>query len=417
MILIYFMNTHTIISKCQISKSKNLKKIINLGFLPPVNQLINIKSKNQTQNFFDTELLYCPKSKLVQLNIEVKKEIVFPKNYPYTSGTTKILRENFKELYREIKEMLFLKKKNFIVDIGSNDGNLLSNFKKDFKILGITPENVGKIAIKKGIPTLLQYFEKKTVHKILKQHGKPNIVTATNVFAHINNPKELLKNIIKLMDKNGVFISESHYLMPLIQNVQYDTIYHEHLRYYSLQSLKYFFSLMGLKIFHAKKINTHGGSIRVYASKNSNYKVTKSVSQILREENKILNMKSFLKFKKKIIISKLKLNKILYNIKKRNKRICGISAPSRSSTLINYTKLDENIIDYILEIKGSKKIGKYMPGTKIPILNEEILYRDQPEYALIFSWHISKEIISNLKKRGYKGKFIIPLPNPKIIDN
>ena len=107
----------------------------------------------------------------------------------------------------------------------------------------------------------------------------------------------------------------------------------------------------------------------------------------------------------------------MYNIKKRNKRICGISAPSRSSTLINYTKLDENIIDYILEIKGSKKIGKYMPGTKIPILSEEILYRDQPEYALIFSWHISKEIISNLKKRGYKGKFIIPLPNPKIIDS
>lgn len=410
------MNTHTIISKCQISNSLNLKKIINLGFLPPVNQLIGFNSKNQTQNFFETGLLYCPKSKLVQLNIEVKKEIVFPKSYPYTSSTTKVLRENFKELQKEIKEILFLKEKNFIVDIGSNDGNLLSNFKKEFKVLGVTPENIGKLAIKRGIPTLLEYFEKKTVNKIIKNHGKPNIVTATNVFAHINKPKVLLKNIIELMDKNGVFITESHYLMPMIKDLQYDTIYHEHLRYYSLQSLKYFFSLMGLKIFHAKKINTHGGSIRVYASKNSKYKVSKSVNQILKEENKVLNMKNFLKFRKKIVLSKLKLNKILYNLKKKNKRICGISAPSRSSTLINYTKLDENTLDYILEIKGSKKIGKYMSGTKIPILDEKVLYKEQPEYALIFSWHISKEIILNLKKRGYKGKFIIPLPDPKIIN-
>ena len=196
-----------------------------------------------------------------------------------------------------------------------------------------------------------------------------------------------------------MFITESHYLMPLIKDVQYDTIYHEHLRYYSLKSLKYFFSLMGLKIFHAKKINTHGGSIRVYASKNPKYKVSKSVNQILKEEDKVLHMKNFLKFKKKIVLSKLKLNKILFNLKKKNKRICGISAPSRSSTLINYTKLDENTLDYILEIKGSNKIGKYMSGTKIPILDEKILYKEQPEYALIFSWHISKEIIHNLKKK------------------
>ena len=165
-----------------------------------------------------------------------------------------------------------------------------------------------------------------------------------------------------------------------------------------------------------KKIRTHGGSIRVYASKDSNYKVSRNVGQILKVEKKLLNMKSFQKFKRKIIFSKLKLNKILYDLKKKNKRICGISAPSRSSTLISYVKLDENIIDYILEISGSKKIGKYMPGTKIPILNEKILYKEQPEYALIFSWHISKEIIRNLRKRGYKGKFIIPLPDPKIIN-
>lgn len=409
------MITHRIINSCQISGSKKLIQIVNLGLLPPVNQLIKVNSKINKQNFFDTKLLYCPVSKLVQLNVIVDKGIVFPKSYPYTSSTTKILRDNFKELYEEVKKILILRRKNFIVDIGSNDGNLLSNFSKDFKVLGVTPENVGKLAIKRGIPTIINYFDKKIANKIKKKYGKPNIVTATNVFAHIDNPKKLIKEILDLLDKDGVFISESHYLLPFLKKTQYDTIYHEHLRYYSLESLKYFFSKYNLKIFHAKKIPTHGGSIRVYASRNVNYKIKNSVRKILNEEKKYINLNNFKKFKIQTVNSKLKLTKILNDIKSKNKTIYGISAPSRASTLINYVGIDENIIDCVLEISGSKKIGKYIPGTQIPILNEKILYTKQPDYVLIFSWHIFDEIKKNLKKKGYKGKFIVPLPLPKIV--
>lgn len=408
------MKNYKIINKCQISGSKKLNKILELGFLPPVNQMFKIGTININQSFFDTSLFFCKKSKLVQINTIVDKKIVFPKNYPYTSSSTKILRENFKELSNEIRRNYILKKK-FIVDIGSNDGNLLSYFKNDFKILGVTPENIGKIAIKKGIPTLIRYFDEKTVSTIKRRYGKPDVITATNVFAHIDNPKKLLQNILNLLDNNGLFISESHYLIPLIKNLQYDTIYHEHLRYYSLTSLKYFFSLFNLKIIDAKKIPTHGGSIRVYVSKNKQLKESYKVKKILKNEQKYLDLGSFKKFKDKVVLSKLHLNKILYNLKKRKKKIFGISAPSRASTLINYTGIDESIIDYILEIKGSKKIGKYLPGTKIPIVEEDMLFRKQPEYVLIFSWHIHKEIIYNLKKKGYRGKFIIPLPHPKII--
>ena len=151
---------------------------------------------------------------------------------------------------------------------------------------------------------------------INKKYKNPNIITATNVFAHIEKPNELLKNILALLDKNGVFITESHYLLPLIKKIQYDTIYHEHLRYYSLQSLKFFFSKFGLRIFYAKKIRTHGGSIRVYASKNKKYKISKSVNIILNEEKKNIDMKNFFKFRDKVVLSKLKLNKILYGLKK-----------------------------------------------------------------------------------------------------
>ncbi len=302
------------------------------------------------------------------------------------------------------------------MDIGSNDGNLLSNFSKDFKVLGVTPEDIGKLAIKKGIPTILKYFDQKVVNKIKKKYGKPNVITATNVFAHIDKPKKLLKEVLNLLDKDGVFISESHYLMPFLKKVQYDTIYHEHLRYYSLESLKYFFSKYNLKIFHAKKISTHGGSIRVYATRSHKYKTKNSVKKILEEEKKYITLNNFKKFKKLTVNSKLKLMKILNNIKNKNKIIYGISAPSRASTLINYVGINEDIINCVLEVNGSKKIGKYIPGTEIPILSEKKLYKDKPDYVLIFSWHIFDEIRKNLKKKGYKGKFIIPLPYPKIVN-
>ena len=153
------------------------------------------------------------------------------------------------------------------MDIGSNDGNLLSNFKDNYRVLGVTPEDIGKVAIKRGIPTIIDYFDKKVVQNVIRMHGKAKIITATNVFAHITEVNQLIKNIKKCLKPDGIFISESHYLLPLIKNNQYDTVYHEHLRYYSLKSLKYLFSKNQLEIFKVEKIPTHGGSIRVYASK------------------------------------------------------------------------------------------------------------------------------------------------------
>ena len=409
-------NKSKIIDKCQISGIKDLKTIISLGYLPPVNKLKKIDKPTFEDTFYPTDLMFSSSSKLIQLSTLVNKEILFPKEYPYTSSTTKILRENFKELYKDCKKIINISKKDLIVDIGSNDGNLLSNFQKNHRVLGVTPEKIGKIAIKRGIPTLLKYFDKSATKIILKKYGKAKIVTATNVFAHIENVDQLMKNLMKILDKNGVFISESHYLVSLIQTNQYDTIYHEHLRYYSLQSLKYLFKKYGIKIIYAKKINTHGGSIRVYATKNNKFKVNKNVQKILDYEKNFLNWKTFKKFKKNIVNSKLELFSILKKLKAQNKKIYGIGAPSRASTLINYVGLDENIIDCVLEIEGSYKIGNYIPGKKIPILSEKKLYSDPPDYVILFSWHITSELKTNLKRKGFKGKFIIPLPFPKIED-
>ena len=402
------------INKCQISGAKDLKTIISVGYLPPVNKLKKIDSLLTEDVFFPSELVYSKTSHLVQLSTIVDKEILFPKEYPYTSSTTKILRENFKELYTDCRKIINISKKDLIIDIGSNDGNLLNNFKNNHRVLGITPEKIGEIAIKKGIPTLIKYFNKATANLVLKKNGKAKIVTATNVFAHIENVKQLMENILKILHKDGVFVSESHYLASLIKTVQYDTIYHEHLRYYSLMSLNYLFNKYNLEVIHAKKINTHGGSIRVYAAYKNKFKKNKSVKKILTFEKNYLNWKTFNEFRTKVVKSKLNIYSILKKLKDKNKKIYGIGAPSRASTLINYVGLDENIIDCVLEIDGSYKIGNYIPGKKIPILSEKKLYQDQPDYVILFSWHIASELKTNLKRKGFKGKFIIPLPVPRI---
>jgi uncharacterized protein (UPF0297 family) len=402
--------------KCQISGSKNLESIIFLGYHPPVNEYVKIGVPADEKPSYPCELLYCPDSKLVQLGQIVDAAVLFPPEYPYTSSTTKILRENFAELYEESSTMLNLKKDDLIIDIGSNDGNLLSNFKDNHKVLGVTPEEVGKLAIEKGIPTIIDYFNEDVVETILREHGKAKVITATNVFAHIDDPNKITQLISKLLADDGVFINESHYLASLVKTLQYDTIYHEHLRYYSMASLKFLLEKNGLTPFFAKKIPTHGGSIRVYATKSSLHSIDQSVENTLNDELETISIDSLHQFKNDVLMSKLKLYSLLNSIKGEKKRIFGISSPSRASTLVNYVGLDQDIIECTVEINGSHKIGKYMPGSRIPVLDESILYSEQPEYALLFSWHIADELIPKLKQLGFKGKFIVPLPEPHIVE-
>lgn len=406
----------TVVEKCQICEHNDLEPVLFIGYLPPVNAMNNTGERPHEQPSYPAQLLYCPRCHLVQLGLIVSPKILFPYSYPYTSSTTKILRDNFAELYQECKTIVDLEREDLVIDIGSNDGNLLSNFKDNHKVLGITPEEIGKIAIKRGIPTIINYFTSEVADKVKSDYGQAKIITATNVFAHIANVGSVVESILELLKEDGVFISESHYLLPLIETLQYDTIYHEHLRYYSLHSLKYLLEMNGLEIIHAKQIPTHGGSIRVYASRKGTYPVKKTVAALLEKEKKtVLDKKNLLEFKKRVVISKLELHSLLLDIKKKGKRIYGVGAPSRASTLINYVGIDDGIMDYVVEIKGSHKIGKYIPGTLIPVVEESKLFEDQPAYAMLLSWHIADELAPKLREKGFRGEFVVPLPKPYIL--
>ncbi len=414
------MSSYGPVTSCQICGCSRLESVIFLAFLPPVNVMCPLDRAHDMEHWFPAEMMRCPECTLVQLGYVADPALIFPPEYPYTSGTTKILRENFADLYTNVKGLMNLQPEHFVIDIGSNDGTLLSNFKNGgHKVLGIEPSLTAKLAEEKGIDTLMMFFGDEPTDIVLKEHGQADVITAANCFAHILDPNAVVQNIKRLMKDDGVFISESHYLLDLVQTLQYDTIYHEHLRYYSLQSIKNLLERNGFTVFKAQRIPTHGGSIRVYATLKDTYPADGSVETILQEEEKagLMGSSWVVPFREGIIRHKLELYKLIADIRAKGQMIYGISAPSRASTLVNYVGLDDGLMPCVLEIKGSKKIGKFMPGRHMPVLDETKLYEDQPPYALLLSWHIATELMANLKKRGFKGDFIIPLPAPKIVRN
>ncbi|MDO9411079.1 MAG: class I SAM-dependent methyltransferase [Pseudolabrys sp.] len=405
------------VEQCQICGSEKLDAVLSLGYMPPVNQMVPIGQVPKQQPWFPTDLLHCRNCDLVQLGLAVDPVIIFPPEYPYTSGTTKLLRDNFAELQRESSAMLGLTEKDLVVDIGSNDGTLISNFQKaGNRILGIEPTDVGDIANSRGIPTIKRYFGKAAAEEVIASHGPAKLITAANCFAHIEDVHAIVEGIVAMLADDGVFISESHYLIGLLDTLQYDTVYHEHLRYYSVASLKHLLEMHGLEVFHARPIPSHGGSIRVYAGRKGQHKIEPSVQKMLDAEPTGDAMaKRLQEFKHDVLLSKLRLLSMLRDLKEKNARVVGISAPSRASTLFNYVGLDDGIIDYVCEIPGSLKIGKCMPGTAIPVVDETKLFEDQPEAAIIFSWHIADELAPKLRAKGYKGQLISPLPVPRFL--
>jgi SAM-dependent methyltransferase len=406
-----------LVQQCQICGSDDLRSVLFIGYLPPVNQMHPIGQRPNEQAAYPAEWLACGRCELVQIGLEVAPHVLFPPEYPYRSGTTGILRKNFAQLYEECQRYIPLTPESLIVDVGSNDGTLLSNFHGGgHRVLGIEPTLMANLANERGITTRMSFFDAESAAWAREQHGLATIVTATNVFAHIPDVHSVVDSILSMLKPDGLFISESHYLFSLIETLQYDTIYHEHLRYYSLHALRHLFEPHDLEIVHATRIPTHGGSIRVYTARRGTHQVQPSVAAVLAEERKGGALETQLaEFKTRVVASKLALHALLTDIKKAGHRIFGVGAPSRASTLINYVGLDDGILECVVEVSDSYKLNKYMPGTLIPVVDEQRLFDEQPEYAMFLSWHIGDELAPKLKQRGFQGRFIVPLPEPRIL--
>ena len=403
--------------KCQICSSQKLQKFLSLGHQPVPDVFLTAKQLNEPEVSYPLEVYFCEDCCLVQLGYAVDPEILF-KEYHYNTGTNASLKRNFTELVDLLVKKFDLSSKDLAIDIGSNDGTLLQGYLKyKIKILGIDPSSVADLAIKNGIPTIKDFFSETLADALIKKYGKAKMITATNVFAHIMEFDSFMKGIRKILADDGVFVTESHYLLNMVKEMQYDSIYHEHLRYYSLRPLMKLFERFGMQVFDAERISTHGGSIRVYACHGNTRKTSKNIEEITKLEQKdgMYKKETFFNYGKNVFENKLRLQEILIGLKKKNKSIAGIGAPAKGNTLLNYCDITPDILDFIAET-SLLKIGKFTPGMHIQVVDEKEIFKRQPEYALLLSWNIKEILIPKLKKAGYRGKFIVPNPVPKIVE-
>ncbi len=409
-----------ILNQCRLCNSKKLFKFLDLGSHPPSDQFKEKKELKNPTIYYPLEVYSCLNCGFKQLNYVVEPKILYQQNYPYESSLTKQGKKHYGEFAQSIIKEFNLEDNDLAVDIGSNTGVLLQAFKKKkLKIAGIDPAaNICKIANKRGIPTVNSFFNSYAVNKVLKKYGKAKVVTGTNVFAHVNDLNSFVKNIKKLLDKKkGIFVIEVPHFLHLIKYLEYDTIYHEHLSYITVKPLIRFFKKFNLEIIDVQQRDIHGGSIRVFVSARCNYKIKNSVLKICKLENKAkLNYKNTLiNFQKKVIQNRIELTLLLSKLKKMKKKIIILSAPAKGMTLLNYCKIDKDIVDFATE-KSSIKQGLYTPGANIPVYSDDKILKSKPDYALLLAWNFSKEIIKNNVKFFKKGgKFIVPIPKIKII--
>lgn len=401
---------------CFICSNTHLLKFLDLGAQPPSDAFLRKEDLGKPEAKYPLALYFCEACGLVQLQDIVSPEVLF-REYVYTTGMNNSLRANFKALVEMLVSRYTLTKETLVIDIGSNDGTLLSNYAPfGVKVLGIDPSSASAIARENGIPTLTEFFNKKTAEDVVQAHGQAKVVTATNVFAHVDDLDSFMRGIRAVLSEDGVFVSESGYLLDMIETIGYDAIYHEHLRYYSLRPLVALFERFGMEIIDVERISSHNGSIRVYAAFKGAYPKAASVAELLAlEESKALHVKETLVlFAKRVYGHRDALIALLTDARKSGKRVVGIGAPAKGNTLLNFCGITPKIVGCLLE-KSELKIGLFAPGTHIPVVGEALLYAEQPEYALLLSWNLAGELVPLLKQKGFMGKFIIPFPEIKIV--
>ena len=405
--------------KCRVCKSKDIKLFLSLGRTPLANSFLEEDQLELPEEFYPLNVCFCESCGFVQLAEVVPPEKMF-KNYIYVTSTSEEARNHYKLLVEDSMEKFKLPDNSLVVEFASNDGTLLKNFKKfKVRVLGVEPaENIAPIAEVAGIETINDFFNRKVAKKIVDSKGKASMIIGTNVFAHIDDLDEIMKSFQILLDDEGVIVIESPYLVDFFEKTEYDTIYHEHVSYLSLIPLVKFFGMYGFKIFDVKRTKIHGGSIRIFASGiNAKFKETKNLSELLLlEKNMGLDtIKPYLDFALNVQKSRVKLLELLYKLKLDSKKIIGYGAAAKGNTLLNYCNIGHDILDYIAD-KSPLKQGKYTPGTNIPVVHPDRILENHPDYMLILAWNFADEIMKEQYKfteRG--GKFIIPIPEAKII--
>lgn len=399
--------------------SAKLRQFIDLGFTPLADAFLRAGQLQEPETHYPLQVSQCEDCGLAQLTRVVSPEVLYRHDYPYESSGTQAGRRHWKEFADSVCEQLALTDRDLVIDIGSNVGVLLACFRNNgTRILGIDPaSNIVRIAEKRGIETWDDFFGSNVAERILREKGKATVITATNVFAHVNELREFMFAVDALLADDGVFILEAPHFGHLVQSLEYDTIYHEHVSYLSLKPLQQFLDQCAMEVFDVQEKDIHGGSFRAFVSRPGRYQVADSVRKMLIWENEIGLYEAPVldEFAGKVEANRSELLWLLHNLKQQGKRIAGVSAPAKGMTLLNYCHIGPELLDFVTE-KSRLKIGRYTPGMHIPVLDDEALVRHKADYALLLAWNFAEEIMGNLKDFAQQGgQFIVPVPSPRIV--
>ncbi|KXK03025.1 MAG: hypothetical protein NBKEAIPA_02155 [Nitrospirae bacterium] len=404
---------------CQNCSHRPLIPVMDFGHHPPCDSLLRPEQLAKPEAFYPLHVFRCERCGLVQIDYAVDPAELFYEGYPYMTGITGALKTNFDAMAAKVIETLRLKPGRLVLDIGSNDGTILQGFKtRGMRVLGVEPTGIAKIANSRGIPTRQAFFSEEVARDIRQAEGPASLITAANVFAHVANLGPCLRGIHALLADDGTFISESHYLLDLIDTLQYDTIYHEHLRFYSIKPMQDMMNRFGFSVVDVERIPNHGGSIRVYAVKGTAGRPSERMCDLVKQEEAygLYGAALYETFAQRVRQSKWKLMRLLSDLKTNGHRIVGIGSPGRSSTVMNYCGIGPDYLDYTAEQATSLKVGLFTPGTHVPVVDEQRLFDEQPEYALVLAWHLGEGLPRKLRSKGLRSKFIMPLPDPVVLD-
>jgi len=397
--------------KCQICGTATIPGV-DLGNQPIGDLVLSPSQLNQPETFYPLKLQHCPECGLTQLSYIVNPKIVY-KNFPFVSGTTQTATRHLQSLPKQLVKMLNLDGNSFAVDIGSNDGTLLKGYiPSGVKFLGVDPSgDPVRIANEQGIETLHAFFNEETAEYVKANYGAAEAITACGVFGHIADLESTMRGVKILLAKRGVFATDSQYWLDTMQRLHYDNMFHQHLRYYSMKPLIYLHRQYGMDVFDVERSEVYGGSIRVFACNAGEYSISDRVKSLvaLEEKEKLYDAATNESFTAQVEERRRKLFNEVYRLASKGKKIIGIGAPAKASTICNYARLGSDLIEYVTEV-NPLRIGKYLPGVRIPIVDEEFMFEDSrpADAGILFAWNYYDEIVPKLRQRGFKGEILLP---------